>query len=147
MPGAWPRLGKDQVQGGEGEPDVRPTGQRPGDALLGAAAREGCSGPLEGPGRTWSEDGVIPLSTQRRARPPSGERPPPRSEHPAGVALNQTLRAASEGPWRAPSRPPGGRGKARLAQGTWEGCCHQGRQGWDEMSRSALCLVKVERHP
>ena len=74
MPRARPRLGKDRVQGGAGEPDVRPAGRRPGDALRGAAAREGCSGPLEGPGRTWSEDGAPPLSTQRRARPPSGER-------------------------------------------------------------------------
>ena len=38
-----------------------------------------------------------PVSTQRRAQLPSGEWPPPWSEHPAGVALSQTFRATSAG--------------------------------------------------
>ena len=38
-----------------------------------------------------------PVSTQRRARLPSGEWPPPWSEHLAGVALSQTFRATSAG--------------------------------------------------
>ena len=47
----------------------------------------------DGPGQRV----VHPVSTQRRARLPSGEWPQPWNEHLAGVALSQTFCASSAG--------------------------------------------------
>lgn len=71
-----------------------------------------------------------PVSTQRRARLPCGEWPPPWRERPAGVVLSQALcRQRGAGHPCRPWRPLG----ARPAQGAREGCCHPGRQGWSEL--------------
>lgn len=88
---AWWGLGKDQVEGGEGEPAVRPTSQRPESPACGCGP--GRSAQASGGTRTDLVRGcAVWVSTPRRARPPSREQPPP-----CGERHIQTLPAAGAG--------------------------------------------------
>lgn len=73
MPGRGPGLGKEQVPGGRGGRSRHPDlpSQSPGDPAV-AAAREGRWRPLQGPDGPAPRRAAVPVSIQRRARPPVG---------------------------------------------------------------------------